>query len=220
MDYEKETRSAYREVTRAKRYKKQYKERITWARFAMWRERLIVRTALRRCNLARMDRILDIPCGTGVLGDVLSKTSCFIVACDISREMMDVAREDYKGKTFGGFVQTDILKTPFTGGTFCCVITIGFMHRIPADIRKQSLEEISSISSRFIIISYSIDSAFQRSKSWIIKKVWPTYKAAPSPASLQKILEEFNSCGLVVREIFKVIFLLSSEVVFLLEKCP
>ena len=218
MDYEKETRLAYRDPSRARSYKKHHTKGITWARFTMWRERLCVAKALRKCNLTETDKILDIPCGTGILANVLSKFPVSIIASDISREMMNLARSEYAGKNFYGFIQGDITMTPFKSDTFTCVIILGFMHRAPADIREQTLREITSISKRFIIVSYSVDSLLQRLKQSLIKNIKPSYKPAPSPATFRDIIEELNSHNLIIRKIFKVVTFLSAEVVFLLEK--
>lgn len=110
----------------------------------MWRERAIVRKVLKRIGLTKGDRVLDIPCGTGVLGETLGKFLCNVVASDISREMIDLAREDYENSNFGGFVQADVTKMSFRKGTFKCVITIGLIHRLPEDIRGRLWQPLPS----------------------------------------------------------------------------
>jgi ubiquinone/menaquinone biosynthesis C-methylase UbiE len=218
FDYFKETRLAYRDSIKAKRYKEQQTRGLSWARFTMMRERLCVEAALRDCNLTRNDRILDVPCGTGILADVLSKRPVNTVAVDISREMMEFARREYRGKNFNGFIQADITKLPFYDEIFDCAIILGFMHRVPESIRLQTLREVVSISKRFIILSYSIDSPAQRVKMELIKKLFPTHKSALFPISLKNINREFSSLGLTVKKNFKVLYFLSSESIFLLEK--
>jgi len=218
VGYEKDTRSAYRNRSKAESYKKQQTENIGWARFTTWRERQFVEKALRKCKLSSTDRVLDIPCGTGILADVLSKFPSTIIASDISIEMIDFALKDYKREKIGGIAQTDITKTSFKKGTFGCVITLGLMHRLPGGIRKQALREITDLSNRFIIVSYSIDTPAQRIKQWLVRKVWPAYRSAPSPIGLQDIMKELNSNGLIVRKKSNAMPFLSSEVVFLLEK--
>lgn len=173
---------------------------------------------MRKCNLQKNDKILDIPCGTGTLATVFAKFPACIIAADISLEMMNLAREEYRGMIFEGFIQADITKTPFRPETYTCVIVLGFMHRVPVSIRQQTLKEITSLSKRFIIISYSIDSPSQRLKQWLIKKIRPAHKSAPLPVSLRDLIEEFRSQDLDVRKLFKVFPFLSAEVIFLLER--
>lgn len=218
MDYEQETRLAYTSELRAKAYKEQYTKGMKWARLTMRRERIFIEKTLRQCNLKKTDRILDIPCGTGTLAGILSKFPSRIVAVDISREMMELAHEEYWGEHFNGFIQADISKTPFRERAFACVIAIGFLHRVPADIRRLILKEIISLSKRFIIISYSIDSSSQRLKQWIIKKIRPTHRSAPSPLPLSDIVEELSHNGIMIKKVFHLAYFLSSEVVLLLEK--
>jgi hypothetical protein len=92
------------------------------------------------------------------------------------------------------------------------------MHRLPKGIRKEVLSEVAYLSNKFIIISYSSDSPYQRMKHWLIKKIWLNYKSAPSPVPFQDIMEEFNSHRLTIKKAFRVVYFLSAEVLFLLEK--
>ena len=174
--------------------------------------------AFKYCDLQKDERILDVPCGTGILGRVLGRLQNSVVASDISKEMMTLAREKYERENFAGFVQSDIVNPCFKSESFCCVIILGLMHRVPQDLGKQLLEQVSRVSSNYLIVSYSVDSPVQRLKHWIIGKIWSGHKPAPSPVSLRNILEEFESLGLTGKKVFRVMRFLSSEVVFLLQK--
>ncbi len=218
MDYEKETRSAFRNSSKAKTYKEQYTKGMKWARFTMWRERMCVKKALKQCNLKRDDKVLDIPCGAGLLFSVFSKFPFYIVASDISSEMMSLTREDRKEINLSGLVQADITSTPFANETFTCVITNGLLHRVPDDIKRKALKEISALSKRFIIVSYCIDSRLQRLKKRILRVFLPAHIPAPAPVPLQDIINEFNSNELYVRKMYRIVNFLSAEVLFLLEK--
>ena len=218
MDYKKETRSAYQNLAKAVSYKKQIAEKLTWARFAMWREKRIIKKALRRCRIKMTDLLLDIPCGTGVLASVLGSASDIIIASDISREMMDFAREEYRGIPVRGFIQADITATPFKPGSFRCVVVLGFMHRVPSEIRIKTLREMASVSDESIIVSYSVVSALQRCKRSLMKRLFASYKSAPSSAALQEILQELSAQGWMVVKKYQVVPFLSSEFVFVLKK--
>ena len=217
INYEKDTRLAYN-IPKAQSYKQQQTNGISWIRFTTWREKSFVSAALRCCKLTNKDKIIDIPCGTGVLGNIFSNFPSFVIASDISREMMGLARKDYSKSNFGGFIQGDITMIPFKERAFHCVVVLGLMHRLPAGIRKQALKEVVSLSKRFIIVSYSIDSTSQRIKQWLIKKLRHSHSSAPAPASMGDILKELKDNGLVLKRKYKVMPLLSAEVVFLLEK--
>jgi len=217
MDYNKETRTAYTS-DKAKSYKLQQTKGISWIRFTTWREKSHVANSLAICNLAENSRIIDLPCGTAIMSEVFRSFPLRIFACDISQDMMLLAKEEYDESSFGGFIQSDIIHSPFKPAVFDCSISIGIMHRLPADIRRQALHEIILISKEFIIVSYSIDSFVQRFKRWLMKRVFPYYKPAPSLISLHELMKEFALAGLKVIKRYNVMPFFSAEVVFLLKK--
>ncbi len=218
MAYEKDTRLAYKDRQKAKAYRTLQTTDKSWGRFASWREKACVKKALSKCSLAKDENILDIPCGTGVLASVLRGFPGLIVAGDISREMMDLARQDFQLPNFLGFIQADITQAPFRKETFSCIITLGLMHRVPENIRQAILQEICYLSKKFIIISYSLDSIYQRIKQWLIRILNPSHRPAPAPMPLRNILKELTFYGLIVRKRYYPVFFLSSKVVLLLER--
>ena len=218
MDYKKDTRDAYKNELKAKEYQEQYTKGIKWARFTMWRQRVLIDKIISQCNFTKTDKILDIPCGTGFIGRILCKSPASIFASDISREMMKRAYGEYVGDNFNGFVQCDITQTPFEKKTFDCVILLAFMHRLPKEIRCKTWEEIVSLSRKFIIVNYSVDSRSQRLKQWLIKNVRPNHLPAPSSLPLQDIINEIESFNLIIRKSMNVAYFLSGKVIFFLEK--
>lgn len=218
MDYINDTQLAYMSYERAKQYKEQQTTRWCWARLTTWLQRRSVEKLLKESGLGASENILDLPCGTGVLADVLHKFSSQIFASDISREMMDFALTDYTTRNTRGIVLSDVLKSPFHEGSFTCVVTLGFIHRLPEQIRRLALAEITRISRKLLIISCSIDTPWQRRKQWLLTQVWPAYRAAPSAASMQALMRELDTNGLRVRKKITIMPFFSAEAVFLLEK--
>jgi len=218
MDYNKDTRDAYQNKLKAKEYQEQYTKGTKWARFTMWRQRVLIDNIINQCNFKKTEKILDIPCGTGFIGKILSKSPASIIASDISREMMERAYEEYAGDNFYGFVECDITQTPFRKESFDCIILLALMHRLPKEIRHKTWEEVVSLSKKFIIVNFSIDSRSQRLKQWLIKKVRPHHIPAPSSLPIQEIIAEFASFDLVIKENFYVAYFFSGKGIFLLEK--
>jgi ubiquinone/menaquinone biosynthesis C-methylase UbiE len=218
MNYEKDTKEAYRNEVKAKSYQDQYIKGVKWARFTMWKQKRLIKKMLQACDLKVTDKVLDIPCGTGYIGELLDKTQADIYASDISFEMMALARGMYQSETFRGFVQCDITANPFPKESFDCVIVLALMHRLPREIRANVLNEVTVLSKQFGIISYSLENPLQKLKQWVLKKIQPSHIPAPSSLPLQDIVQELTASGWVIKEKHHVAYLLSAKVVFFLEK--
>jgi len=218
MSYEVDTKNAYRNKVKAKAYQDQYIKGAKWARFTMWRQKYLIEKLLDLCNLKNDDIILDIPCGTGYIGDILSHNKATIVASDISLEMIELAKSEYYSENFYGFVQADIAKSPFPDKSFKCLVVLALMHRLPEEVRVDVLSEIERISSKYVIISYSIESLGQRLKQWVLMKTKRGYIPAPASIPLEVIHKELTAVGLKILKMNHIIYFLSAKVVFLTVK--
>tara|TARA_B100001142_G_C14342397_1_gene658478 strand:- start:2669 stop:3328 length:660 start_codon:yes stop_codon:yes gene_type:complete len=218
MTYETDTKDAYRNETKANAYKNQYIQGFKWARFTMWKQKKIIKNFLSLCNFSKNDKVLDVPCGAGYIGDLLSGIDAQITASDISIEMMKLADNEYPGSNFQGFLQSDITNMPLRNEEFRCSIILALMHRLPREIRKEVLTEIKRVTSEYIIISYSIESFAQKFKQTILSLFHKTYLAAPSSITTDEITHEFEEFGLKIKKQKRIIRFLSAKVVFLLEK--
>ena len=218
MDYETQTRSAYRTEQRAIAYQCRQTRRWSWARLATWREQRGVARILGKRAWAPADDVLDIPCGAGILGAVLARFPFRVVASDISPAMMALARGAYAADRFRGFVQADITDTPLRPGSFRCVITLGFMHRVPDELKRATLAAIATLSRELVIVSYSVDSPLQRLKRALLGFLCRSYESAPCSASVADILGDCRAAGLHMLEWYRPVPFLSAEVVLELEK--
>jgi len=218
VDYEQDTRNAYRNKEKANAYLEQYTQGTKWARFTMWRQRALMERILDQCDLTASDRVLDIPCGTGLIGKILLNSPAYVIGADISIEMMDLARSEYGEGRPHRLVQADITATPFVRESFACVMVLALMHRLHEVLRREVLSEVASLSSRFVIMSYSVESRSQRIKQRILKTLRPYHIPAPSSVPLPDILREVASYGFKVLSISHIAYFLSAKVVLLLEK--
>ena len=218
MDYERDTRNAYRNKAKAKTYLDQYTKGTRWARFTMWRQRGLIERILDRCDLTASDRLLDIPCGTGLIGRILLNNPARVIGSDISIEMMHLARSEYGENRFRGFVQADITATPFVRESFACVVVLALMHRLHEGLRREVLSEVASLSSRYVIMSYSVESRAQRVKQRVLRTLRPSHIPAPSSVPIPEILREIGSHGFTVLSISHIAHFLSAKVVLLLDK--
>ena len=220
MDYEKLTRQAYRSPERAVAYKSYHNTRISWGRITTRLEQRVVRGFLERLHLGGTDTVLDIPCGTGVLGPTLARFASRVVGSDISLEMMGLAVEEYDQASVDGWVQADITATPFRSDRFTVTVVLGLMHRIPADVRASALAELYRISSSSVIVSFSATSAVQKVKRSFLRALTKRYIPAASAIPLRQAEAEIRSAGFRIVKRTALAPFLSAESLFLLQKSP
>lgn len=216
FDYDKDTRLRYRNKEIAKNYKEAYSVGFSFIKMTTDRVKTCVKNALLECELTESSHILDMPCGTGLMADTLVKGN--VMAADMSREMMALARQGYQERGCRGFIQADATKTPFKADSFCLVVNLGLMHRVPIDIKRSILNEIASISNRYVIVSFSISSLLQKMKIALARIFIPHPEHSPCPIDYADLESEIENAGLKIMRTYRVIPVLSSQVVLLLVK--
>jgi demethylmenaquinone methyltransferase/2-methoxy-6-polyprenyl-1,4-benzoquinol methylase len=121
-----------------------------------WRER-----AAERAELGPGDSALDVCCGTGDLTLELADRVApggYVVGCDFSEPMLDLAREKAESRGVGGtrFEWADALALPYDAGRFDAV-TVGFGVRNFAD-RDRGLREMSRVlkpGGRLVVLEFT-----------------------------------------------------------------
>ena len=216
--YEDKTLNAYRTRQRAEEYKRYHTKVWSWARVTTWMEQRLLARELSRYAWSADDRLLDIPCGTGILGKLLHSFPFRIVASDISPEMMELARGEYPTDRLDKCMQADITNTDLPRESFDCIVVLGFLHRVPPDIKRAALAEIAALSRKVVIVSCSVDSPSQRLKKKILSIIRRDYVPAPCPTPIKEIVKECEDAGFKVVRSFMVIPFLSAEAKFVLEK--
>lgn len=217
-NYETDTLNAYRSKERAAEYKRYHTKDWSWARISTRREQRLLARELSRYSWTKTDRLLDIPCGTGILGKLLHSFPFQIVASDISPEMMELARAEYPAGRLVDCVQADITQTGFPRESFDCIVVLGFLHRVPPHIKRAALAEISALARRLVIVTCSVDSPSQRIKKKVLSIIKRSHVPAPCPAPLNEIIKECEDAGFRVAHSFMVIPFLSAEAMLVLEK--
>jgi SAM-dependent methyltransferase len=218
FDYEKETLEAYKNDLRAKEYKDYHTQRLSWGRLATWREQQILERELFRYKWSAEDKLLDIPCGTGVLGKLLHKFPFKIVGSDISKEMIELAKAEYPANRLEGCIVADITNTGFPKESFSCTIVLGFFHRVPLEIKSTAIKEISSLSTKLVILSCSVDSAFTRFKHKLMAVLNSSLKPAPCPTNVKYIVAECEKNNLRLVRKRSIMPIISAHTLFVFEK--
>ena len=93
---------------------------------------------------------IDVACGTGSLGAVLSE-GCSLVGVDSSAAMAGVAA---KAPGYRTAVVADATKLPFSTKTFASGSVIRLLHHLDSDDRRSVLRELRRVVTGRIVVSF------------------------------------------------------------------
>ena len=224
-DYAQITLGHYQDCAVARQYAEEYEGpwrlRTLAARLVAVRERSILGRVLSRLvqwDALPMQKVLDLPCGTGKLAAVFSRLPVRVMAADISRQMMEIADGAYRTLPgFQGFTQADASATAFADGEFDTVVCLRLLHRVPAAIRQSILGELSRVSQRYVVLSAGVDSPVQRIRRHC--RQWATGTVTvPYPTTRRALAGQLAAADLTPVAWIPVLPLLSSEWVVVCEK--
>ncbi len=216
-NYEHETREAYQSQERAAEYRRYHTSEWSWGRVATWFERRAMRRLLAERGWYGTVHLLDVPCGTGILATALVGAKGRIIASDIAGEMMALAAEAYRGLHLEGFVRADITAMPFATDSVDGAVVLGFMHRVPSEIRAGALAELRRVSRTGAIVSFSLDSPMQRMKHAMLSAArGRKHKPAPYRASKQEVDTQIGAAGFTIVSAVPVLPWLSTEWLYVL----
>ena len=212
------TRDRYQTIEYAEQYKKDYTSDITFkgikSRIIAYKELKVVKKFLNLITNKDM-KILDIPCGTGKLGHALSSFSITIVAGDISKSMLSLAKNEYKQDKVD-FKIIDAVDIPYDDDYFDIIVCLRLFQRIPSETRLKILSEFQRTSTKNLIISYSYTSSWQQMGT-MVKNFFIKRSELLFTENLKVIERELNQFGFKVREKKTVLSFLSSEIIILAE---
>ena len=187
-------------------------------RFGRWRHRLknkntelVIARAMRRLPVGA--EVLDLPCGTGRLVQLMQRRLLHWLGGDVSMEMMRVAKEKSSDLELGrGFVRLDAVNLPFSHERFDAVLSIRFIQHIPDALRHQVLSEFFRVSRRWLIIEYKIYNPLLAATKKVRGKSL-SYNRRP-----EDVVAELSQAGFRVVEILPVSRLASTAKIYVCEK--
>ncbi|TAN05416.1 MAG: class I SAM-dependent methyltransferase [Rhodanobacteraceae bacterium] len=197
FDYERDTKKYYQNDLIASRYHRLYTAskglRTFPFRFVARREQRIVGTLLG--NVVHR-HVLDIPAGTGKLADVFARSGSHVVACDVSSNMLEIAKKEYLRINYANVeyaIADAVNLNHFADATFDVVVCLRLLHRVPPGIRCRMLREFSRVAP-FALVSYGIDTAYHNLRERVRNKITgckPVAKCFCSLAEARREIEPF-----------------------------
>jgi len=216
---ENRTKNRYQTIEYATQYKKDYTLDNTFkgfrSRIIAYREIKIVKYFLNKIVNNNM-KILDLPCGTGKLGATFSNYPIHVIAGDVSKSMLELAKDEYNNEKID-FKIMDALNIPYDDNYFDTIVCLRLFQRIPADTRLRILSEFRRTSKRNLIISYSFISIWQKIRFKIKKILVKDFNFFYSD-KLKEIELELEESGFEILSKKFVLSFLSSEIIFLSKK--
>jgi 2-polyprenyl-3-methyl-5-hydroxy-6-metoxy-1,4-benzoquinol methylase len=167
FDYEAETRKHYQDDAAAADYHEAFAKRRDWR---AWRF-LLVAARERAAVGALLDRVphgtvLDLPAGTGKLAPLLAPRGARVTACDLSPNMLAIARREYAtaGLADARFEVCDAERIGATlSERFDVAVCLRLMHRVPAEVRCGILRELAAVAGH-TIVSFGIETPWHAAR--------------------------------------------------------
>lgn len=219
FDYERDTRRYYQNDFVARRYHRLFtisKGLKTFTfRFVARRELRTVESML--ANVAHRT-VLDVPAGTGKLANVLARLGSRVVACDISGNMLAIAKTEYQRIDYSNteYVIADAAELGrFADASFDTIVCLRLMHRVPADVRQRMLQGFSRLASH-VIVSYGIDNNYHKLRQRVRNLVTGSPASRKCFCSLASARQEVDRLFTIQKECW-IAPGVSRELVFLLE---
>lgn len=89
---------------------------------------------------ARCQEALEIGCGTGEFSRLLAARARYVLALDLSPQMIEAARERSSEFANIDFKLADVIEWDFPAEQFDCIATIATLHHLPLDLMLQKMK--------------------------------------------------------------------------------
>jgi len=185
-------------------------------RLKNWREERVVWRAVK--DAGNIQRVLDVPCGTGrLLRGLVLHGIPHLVGADVSRDMIDLSRRHgtSKGRPAGHleYVQCDARYLPFHNDSFDLVMSGRFLHHLfnlPQAVRIQVMREFARVSRRWVLGDFNM----QYGLKYYLNKVRTVLKGKHFKSrrtTKTQVFTELTEAGLRVEQVYPVSWIASEK---------
>jgi ubiquinone/menaquinone biosynthesis C-methylase UbiE len=150
-NYEEYTRYRYREDDVADRYAARHRFSRSPSEWIIAQLEIAgVQRALTSLTRFPVNRIVDVPCGTGKLTALLRSRGVTYVGLDISRAMMK-----YLPPKSGIVAQADASQLPLAQDSVDIVVCLRLLHRVPEEVVEAIIGDCLRVARLGVVVSYS-----------------------------------------------------------------
>lgn len=111
-----------------------------------------IQAALDSMRLTSESVILDVGCGTGLLLEHIANKSQLILATDISRGLLSMAKKKAKSYQSATLVQSDSDNLPFRNETFHIVFAVTVMQNVPdPEVTLSEIRRVSKPNAKILV---------------------------------------------------------------------
>jgi len=114
-----------------------------------------MRTLEELLGLSQGNLILDLGAGTGRLKTIVKKLDCIAVTCDVSREMIEIAKKRKNPLC----VCTDAFNLPFKNETFDKCVALRLLFHFDDENKTKILREMLRVAKRNGLIVFDVESS-------------------------------------------------------------
>ena len=161
--------------------------------------------------------VLDVPCGTGRITELLLDSGLSVTGGDISTAMLAVAER--KCARFGSrarWRQLDLDRLEAHADAFDLVTCIRLFHHLDSSARGRTLQELARVARRFVMVNVAYSSPLYRLRRRAKRALGQDVSRTSS--TWAEILAESEAAGLRVEAFRFVCPLLSEDLVVLFRK--
>jgi len=176
--------------------------------------RSLVRKVLR---YSRQPTVLDIPCGTGRITELLLQMDLQVLGGDISEPMLTLAGE--KCARFGrraAFRRLDLDDLDMPADSFDLVTCVRLMHHLDTEAREAIFKQLARVARRFVLVNVSFSSPFYRFRRRVKRMLGRGVSKQSS--TWRQIQRETAAAGLEVFDRRFILPLASEDLVLLMRK--
>ncbi len=165
----------------------------------------------------RAGRVLDIPCGTGRITELLLEAGHRVLGGDISPQMIQAAQcKCAKYADQIKFKRLDLDQLDLPDSSYDLVSCIRLFHHLDSPSRTAVLSTLARATRRYVLINVSFSSPYYRLRRRF--KRWLGQGISRESSTWFQIVQEAQQSGLKIHSVRFVLRWLSEDLVILLEK--